>query len=187
VNTRLLGTLALIASPMMLIGGLLFDMTARDPGSEIFGLIFVLGWMCSLASLGLLKATGRGLGGKIVLIIEAVGLVLAVGNQIYGILGAADESSPLFIATDIAWPLSVTFMIVVGIASIRAGVLPGWQRYTPLLCGLAFPLLMLCILLVGQQVGGLIFAAYMLVSWGLLAYVVRSANQPHTITSFATA
>jgi hypothetical protein len=180
VNARLLGTIAFITSPMLLIASLLFDITNRDPRGEAITLLFVVGWMCSLAALWHFKATGSGVGGKLVLLIEAVGLVLAFGNQVYGIIGQTDESNVLFVITDIAWPLSVTFMLVIGIATIRAQVLSGWLRFTPLLCGFAFLLMIVALGMLGiDPLKTNIFPLYTALTWGLMAYAIRrTADQP---------
>lgn len=176
MTPRNLAIVGLIASPMMFIGSILFDAQNRDPRAETLGLIFVIGWIACLAALWQLKATGRGIGGRVVLGIEFVGTILAIGNQLYGMLGTADDTNPLFIVTDIAWPFSVTCMLVVGIAVIRAKGLPGWRRFIPLLCGFATVELAVISLLGFPSVALAVFPIYTFFAWGLMAFAILSAT-----------
>lgn len=76
---------------------------------------------------------------------------------------------------DAAWPLSHLFMIVVGIAALRAKRLTSWRRIAPLLCGLALPLFMAATVATGEGGGRYLFPTFTLVAFALLGYAVRSA------------
>lgn len=187
MNARLLSTIALITSPMLLIASMLFDITNRDTRGEAITFFFVVGWICSLIALWKLNATGSGVGGKAVLVIELIGTTLALINQVYGFTGTTNDNNLLYAITDFAWPLSVTFMIVVGIATIRAKVLPGAFRFAPLFCGFAFLLIVVLSIIGIDAVRLNLFPIYTAITWGLMAYAIRRSTDAPVTAQLATA
>ncbi len=125
-----------------------------------------------------MRATGTGKWAHTVLLIQLVGLVLAF---IFGFLEATrllGRESIIFNVTDAAWPLSMLWMIVVGITVIRAKRLSGWRRFVPLLCPFWLPIAIVGDIALGAT-GGFIGVGYAAVLWALLGYVVRSnSRQP---------
>jgi hypothetical protein len=183
MNTRLLGTLGMLGSPMLLVEGLLYRFQQRDTDQliAVLGLLFVGGWICSVLGLRTLKATGTGVLGKAVLVVQLIGLALAGLWAIIHIVNPnPDTGNILYAVADAAWPLSVIFMIVVGIATLIAKRLPGWQRLTPLLCGLALPVAILAGMVAGEQAGAVAFGIYTAVAWMLLGYAVRTSKRTAT-------
>jgi hypothetical protein len=109
------------------------------------------------------------------LIVQMAGLTLAALQQVQDfIYTSATPRTAFYAACDAAWPLSVVFMLVVGAFALAARVLAGWRRWTPLLCGLAVPLLFGVAATVGREAGILLFGVYTCVSWALLGAAVRS-------------
>jgi hypothetical protein len=106
---------------------------AGDPLVTALSLLYVLSWMCSVLGLLQLGATGTGVSGKTVLVVQLLLLSLAGIWALLILPQNPDRESLLFQATGAAWPLSHLFMAVVGIAAIRANVLSGWRRFAPLL------------------------------------------------------
>ncbi len=183
MNTRLLGTLGMLGSPMLLLEGLLYRFQQRDTDQliAVLGLLFVGGWICSVLGLRMLKATGNSMPGKAVLVVQLIGLVFAGLWAIIHIVNPnPDTDNILYGVADAAWPLSVIFMIVVGIATLIAKRLPGWHRFTPLLCGLALPVAILASMVAGEQAGEVAFGIYTAVTWGLLGYAVRTNKRTAT-------
>jgi hypothetical protein len=178
-TTRILGTIGMIASPMLFLELVLTDFDPSRIGqSSLFalgGLLFVVGWMCSAVGLWLLRATGNGIGATVLLAIQLIGLTLAGSQQVQDILGMSKET--LFYGIcDVAWPASVLFMLVIGTLVLRAKVLTGWRRFAPLFCGLTLPLFMLLMVVVGFQIGGVAFGPLTFIAWALLGYTIRTAR-----------
>jgi len=174
-----LGTLGMIGAPFLFIEGLAhgFNMTQPTPLGGFLELFYLGGWMSSIIGLGMLQATGRGKGGKIILGLQLLGLILATVFSVFNIVWPSlSPDTLLFQITDTAWPLSHTFMLVVGGAVLMARRLSGWTRFAPLACGLAVPLLMAVGMIGGEQ-AMLFFGPYTWVVFTLLGYAVRTGKQ----------
>ncbi len=104
-------------------------------------------------------------------------MTLATIFSIFNIvLPNLNPDSLLYIITDMAWPLSHTLMLVVGIAVLKAKRLSGWTRFAPLACGLAIPLLIMAALIGGRE-GIIVFGPYTWPTFTLLGYAVRTGDQ----------
>ena len=179
MNNRLLGTIAMICAPALLIEGLLVRGGENAAITGIASMVFMAGWICSNTGMRRMQAAGTGRWGRDVLLVQLVGLVLAF---LFGLIEATrllGRESLIFNVTDVAWPLSMLWMLVVGVAVIGAKRLSGWPRFVALLCPF-----WLLIAIVGDMVfgatGGLIGLAYSAVLWALLGYVVvhEDGRQP---------
>jgi len=178
MSTRLLGTLGMLGSPMLLLGALLYGFGQDNQGAATFNLLFLGGWICNVLGLRTLRATGTGVPGKAILIVQLIGLALAAVFEVMHIVDSnSNPDSLLFQLTDGAWPLSIIFMIVVGIAALRTHMLRGWLRFTPLVCGLALPFFFVLNAVAGRSVGVIVFPIYLTIAWMLLGYTVRMADQ----------
>lgn len=177
MNTRLLGALGMIGSAGLLLEGFLtgFRLQTDSPLVGVVELLYIGGWVCSIAGLYRLNATGGRAAGKALLIVQLIGLALAAGFALFAFMPNASRDSLIYNLMDAAWPLSHLFMIVVGIAALRAKRLTGWQRIAPLLCGLALPLFMAATVAVGEDAGRFLFPAFTAIAFALLGYAVRSA------------
>jgi hypothetical protein len=131
----------MLGSPMLLVEGLLFGSAGRSaaPLVALAELLYLGGWMCSAIGLRRLRATGDTSLGRVIFAIQVVGLCLAAVFTLLEAFAPGAHDSALYQITDAAWPFNHLFMIVVGIVTLRAKVWGGWQRWTPLLCGLALP------------------------------------------------
>jgi hypothetical protein len=172
VDNRVLGTIAMICAPAML--GFLLGGGENALITGIASMVFMAGWICSNIGMQRMRATGTGAWGRAVLVIQLVGLVLAF---VFGFIEATallDENNIVFVVTDLAWPLSMLWMLVVGITVIVAKRLSGWQRFVPVLCPFWLPLAALGS--VFGDVGGVIGLVYSAVLWFLLGYVVLRSD-----------
>ena len=179
LNTRLLGTLGILASPMLLLEDLLtgFQPHETDQLIGLLGVIYTTGWICSIIGLYSSKATGKSRLGKAILVIQLIGLFLAAAWAAYHMVVLNPNTDHwLYQATDIAWPLSHLFMIVVGIATLRAKTWTSWRRFTPLLGGLALPVAIMVSIVAGEEAMGIIFSVWTTVAFALLGYAVRPSN-----------
>ncbi len=178
MNNRLLGTIAMVCAPALLIEGLLLWGQENALITGIVSMVFMAGWICSNVGMQRMRAAGTGKWGHGVLVVQLVGLVLAFLFGLFEATGLLGRDSLIFNVTDAAWPLSMLWMLVVGITVIRAKRLSGWQRLVPLLCPFWLPIGIVGYTAFGVP-GGLIGLAYSAVLWALLGYVVReSSRQP---------
>jgi hypothetical protein len=158
----------------MLIEAILLRGQENPVITGIASMVFMAGWICSNIGMQRMRAAGTGAGGRAILVIQLIGVALACAFGFIEATSLLDETNIIFNVTNIAWPLSMLFMIVVGIAVLRAKRLRGWHRWVPLLCGLAFPVSIPVLALGGDEQGGLLFFTLLAVFWLLLGYVVRS-------------
>jgi len=177
VTERLLGTLGMLASPMMLVEMLFFGF--RQHGSNrvigLLGVIYTVGWFCSALGMRRSRATGDTALSKGVFVLQLVGLVLAFFWSLQELIHTGVDKSGLFYGvTDAAWPLSHLFMLVIGILTVRAGVWEGWRRFAPLLVGLALPAAIAAASVFGMAEMGITFAVMTTAGFFALGYSVRT-------------
>lgn len=177
-TNRLLGLLCLIGAPMLLIQFIL------NPGGEtqlttsgriiaFLGVLYMGGWLAGAIGMRKLRVTGNGSGSKIVFIIQAIGLSLATIFSVLDTLGFNHENGGLiFLITDLAYPFSHLFMIVVGIMTFRAGGWKGLPGIAPLLVGIAFPLTIALAALVGMPIGVLLFGGLTTIGLSVIGYTI---------------
>ena len=185
MNNRLLGTIAMICAPALLIERLLLGGQENASITGIASMVFMAGWICSNIGMWRMQATGISRWGHAVLLIQLVGLVLAFMFGLFEATGLLGSESLVFNVTDAAWPLSMLWMLVVGITVIWAKRLLGWQRFVPLLCPFWLLIALFLSLAFGDAVGVIVGFGYAAVLWALLGYVVvRSySRQPATLTA----
>lgn len=181
ITPRLLGTVGMIGAPFLMLESVshyFLNITGSSPLGGFLELFYLGGWISSVIGLGMLQATGRGKAGKIILGLQLLGLTLATIFSLFNIfLPDLNPDSVIFQITDLAWPLSHTFMLVVGSAALITKRLSGWTRFAPLACGLAVPLLMAVMMIGGEQVALLFFGPYTWVMFTLLGYAVRNGKE----------
>lgn len=124
-----------------------------------------------------MQAAGAGKWGRAVLLIQLVGLVLAFAFGFFEATGLLSRESIIFNVTDVAWPLSMLWMLVVGGVVIRANRLPGWQRSVPLLCPFWLLVAILGSMAFGDAAGGFLGFGYATVLWILLGYIVFDGRE----------
>lgn len=178
MNNWLLGTIAIICAPALLIEELLLRGQENAPITGIASMLFMAGWICSNIGMWRMRVTGTGKCGRAVLLVQLVGLVLAFMFGLFEATGLLDRESIIFNVTDAAWPLSMLWMIVVGVTVIVANRLSGWQRFVPLLCPLWLPIAITLSIALGDTVGGIVGFGYAAVLWDLLGYVVVRSDSP---------
>lgn len=179
VTNRVLGTLGMLAGPMMLAEMLIFGFTQHGSNHLIgvLGTVYVAGWICSAVGMRRARVTGDGALGKGAFVVQIAGLLLAFLWSVQEIVySGADRSGIFYGVTDAAWPLSHLFMLVVGALTLRAGVWKGWRRFAPLVVGLALPAGIAAASAVGQQAMGIAFGSMTAVGFLALGYAVRAES-----------
>ena len=176
LSTRLLGTIGMVGAPMLLLAFFLYalgDGAAAYVASAL-GMLYLIGWGASAIGMRRLRVTGTGATAKVVFVVQLVGLSLALVFNALEIM-RANPDTLLFRVTDLAWPASHVFMLVVGALVMATRVWRGWRSVTPILCGLALPVFFAARPLLGGEVGGLIFGVLTAASFTLLGYAVRTS------------
>src|SRR3712207_2125737 len=138
MDNRVLGVIGMICAPAML--GFLLGGEENALITGIASMVFMAGWICSNIGMQRMRATGTGTWGRAVLVIQLVGLVLAFDFGFIEATALLDENNIIWVVTDLAWPLSMLWMVVVGVTVIVAKQLSGWQRFVPVLCPVWLPL-----------------------------------------------
>lgn len=176
MNYRVLGTIAMICAPALLVEGILLRGQENALITGIASMIFVAGWICANAIMRRRRAAGTGRWGKAVLLIQLAGLAMAFAFGFFEATGLLGRDSIIFNVTDAAWPLSMLWMLVVGGTVIAAKRLTGWSRFVPFLCPFWLFLAIGAAAAFGDAAGyiGLVWSA---IFWTLLGFVLRN-NEP---------
>lgn len=183
---RLLGTVGIIAAPMMLLVGLYYyfwqiSNVKSTPMVGLLGIIYIAGWMCSAAGMRWLGVTGTGTLSTVAFVVQMIGLALAGAFSLqemfrFGFL----EGSSFSTITDAAWPLSHLFMLVIGGLVVNAGVWKGWRRAAPFVCGLALPPFFAAMAAGVPAVGFVLFPVLTAIGFSMLGYAVRTSGEAGT-------
>jgi hypothetical protein len=180
-SIRALGIIGMIGSPALLIEKLLSTYTYQGEIQNsrfvgLLGIIYIIGWACSLIGLRRLKVLGKNVTGRILFFMQFAGVSLAVTQSVMEIANPnPTDPNLLFQIADAAWPLSHLFMIVVGIYVLASGVWKGWRSVTPLLCGLALPTFFALAALGARNIGGYVFGLATTITFMLLGNAVRTS------------
>jgi hypothetical protein len=175
MNDRTLGNIAMICAPALLVEALLTGGGERPLVIGLASMVFMAGWICSNTVMRRTRAAGTGGWGRAVLLVQLVGLVLACLFGFFEATGLLGRDDLAFNVMDAAWPLSMLWMLVVGVTVVFAGRMPGWRRFAPLLCGLWLPLGIPLQAVLGGQTGSIMFGVSA-VFWVLLGYAVRGGR-----------
>lgn len=176
MNDQTLGNIAMICAPALLVEALLTNGEERPLVIGLASMVFMAGWICANTVMRRTRAAGTGRWGRAVLLVQLVGLVLACLFGFFEATGLIGDDNAVFVATDLAWPLSMLWMLVVGITVVVAKRMSGWRRFAPLLCGLWLPLGIPFQAVLGEQTGSIMFGVSA-VLWLLLGYAVRGGGQ----------
>ena len=177
MNDRILGTIAMVCAPALLIEELLRQGQENALITGVASMVFMAGWICSNTGMRRMRAAGAGKWGRAVLQIQLVGLVLAFMFGFFKATGLLGRESIVFNITDAAWPLSMLWMLVVGITVIRARRLSGWRRFVPVLCPFWLLIAIVGSMAFGDTAGGFLGFGYAAVLWVLLGYIVRGGSR----------
>ncbi len=177
MNDRILGTIAMICAPALLIEVLILRGQENDLIVGIASMVFMAGWICSNTAMRRMRAAGTGKWGRAVLLIQLIGLVLAFMFGFFEATSLLGGSGIILGIMDVAWPLSMLWMVVVGITVVRAGRLSEPQRFVPLLCPFWLLIAIVGSMALGDTVGEIAGFGYAAVLWTLLGYVVRGGSR----------
>lgn len=137
-----LGTMGMLASPMMLVEGIRFrfGQSEMDVWTGLGGVVYMLGALASVVGLRLVRASGNGRIATGLFATQVALLAAAMyWSATYVVGGTLVHGTIVSRVTDVAWPLSHLSMLVLGTLMIRARRLEGWRRLPALAIGVALP------------------------------------------------
>ncbi len=177
ISNRTLGALGMILSPMLAFGWLFHAPHPDQPpayrlGACGGGFLFLVGARARATAMRRLRVTGSGTGAKVLYVVQAIGLFLAMWFDILEYAAPQLRQTTLFFLTDMAYPFSHMLMIIVGIAVIRAGVWRGWRRSGAFLVGLALPFFLALMAVVGHANASFVFPSMVTTGFFLLGLAV---------------
>jgi hypothetical protein len=185
ITNRTLGAVGMILSPMLVFGWLFHAPQPDQPPAYPFwaslgGFLYLLGATASATAMRNLRVTGSGTGAKVLYVVQAVGLFLAMWFDILGYAAPLLRETTLFFITDMAYPFSHMLMNIVGIAIIRGGEWRGWRRIPAFLVGLALPSFFGLMAIVGHEKAGFIFPLMVTTGFftlGLAVFTTKSDKE----------
>ena len=173
MNNQTLGTIAMICAPAMLVGELLIRGGENAAVTGVAGMVFMAGWLCSNTAMRRMRAAGTGSWGRAVLLVQAVGLVLAFMSGFFEATGLLGGGSIVFGVMDAVWPLRLLWMLVVGATVVAAKRLTGWRRFVPLVCPFWLLIGLAATPVLGEDTVGIVAFGLTAIFWTALGYVVR--------------
>jgi hypothetical protein len=188
MRTSTLGILGMIGSPFLLAGIIVngFNPNLNSIQMAACNLVYMSCWMCSVAGLWRLKATGESKWGKIVFAIQILFLLLANTSNVYELLQIGSNST-IYKIVEPFWPVSNLFMLVTGITVARAGILKGWKRYITAVVGMWLPVGATLMLIFSRTPATLIASGvYSTITWSLLGLCIyltgKESREEETLT-----
>ncbi len=167
---RLMGGLALAGGLCYIVAGVIISMTGDDSNqiANALSIIWALGAICGLIGIGLLGAVGRGVFGRVALVVATLAYALAALDAILIVAGVfAIEDSPLFVVSRLG---TLVGMLLVGIATVVARRWPGWRRFSPFALLLALPVAIAFGVLTGIEM----IVPFIGLAWALIGYAIWS-------------
>jgi hypothetical protein len=177
MNYKLAGIISILCAPFLYVNFLTSERNHLTWWTGMYGMIYMIGWICSLIALQRMEILGKSKFAKVAFIIQYVLLAGAQCWNIWVIVGPS-YGNVLYNIFDICWPLSNIWMLVIGIATVRAKRLQGWKRFVPLVVGLWFPLMVVPAITIGAMSS--IAGPYSAVAFGLLGLVVFQRGEERT-------
>ncbi len=139
LDLRLLGLTTAICAPAMFIETLRHVRNGpEDVLSHVLYGLFSFGWLCALLGLRQLRAAGAGKFGRGLVTVAVVTGTLAIGQTFMDLLHVP-RSQPLYMVTDLAWPVTMLLTFIISIAALFARTLPAWGRAVLLFCSMSLP------------------------------------------------
>jgi hypothetical protein len=146
----------------------------------VFSLMFMTGVALIVTALIACSPSPLGRKGRHLLYVEAAMVALA-GMWSVAIIadpGLSDSSNPLLIIGDGAWPIHQAFMLIVGIAGLRARRWPSPERYA--LFGPFFSVV--CLMAAWTAGADLLAAVFLSAGWASVGVGILSLTRERALT-----
>lgn len=174
MNNKTLGIIGILCAPFLCISTFLDDLEAVPWTSGLHGLIYMIGWACSIIAL-----YRDGAVDKTIFSIQMIFLFIA---QVWNIMVIFDAPrTNAWYLLDTFWPLSNLCMIAVGVSVIIRKRIHGWKRYIPLIAGLWLPYTFGMFQLLGGKIPAIPYVGlYSAIAWILLGIVAYTTGIKRT-------
>ena len=182
MKNKTLGIIGLFGAPFLLIGFTLehiYPHLADSWFTGFWGLMYMIGWTSSIIGLQRMEATGTSAGGKAILWIVHISLLLANVSNLIQLLSPHNKPD-WFFYIDLFWPLSNLLMLVVGFACLSAKRIKIEQRYIPMVVGLWLPFSLPFWKINGSTSAMIVSGVYSAIAWSLLAAMVMKMDEEKT-------
>ena len=133
--------------------------------------LFQVGLVCMIVTMRATDAAGTSRWGRAVLGIEMLLLAPAIAWTVPFLIDADRPHEGVLVILDLFWPLSIVWLIPVGITVARAHRWPTPARWLPLLASLLIPVDIVASL-AGEQGALVIGSTYMAVTYGALGILI---------------
>ena len=148
------------------------------PADSLLGAAYIAGWICTALGLRRLGVLGSGTMAGILSAVQLAGLLFAeLWCWLLLLEPLAGHDNLVLWISDAAWPVSHLYMLVIGVAVLKANVWRGWRRFVPLGCGFASIAVVAAGEIAGRSVMEWTFGIYTASAWTLLGYAVRTGGQ----------
>ena len=175
-STKTLGALGIAGAPFLFLEMNAYD-NANTRLTGVYDLLYMIGWMCSIAALLRLRAAGSKKWGIAVFYIQLFFLALANISNVWVIIHP-NSGSGLYRVLDLFWPISNVWMLACGITIIVNAGLQGWRRYVVLLAGIWLPITMLTGMTAGKSlVTFYISGLYSVITWAFMGWAVFTMDR----------
>lgn len=178
-SVKLLGGIALIGAPMLLLSFLLGATDSDKPKTitdqliSITGVLYMIGWIAGAIGMRELRLIGQGIGSKVVFVVQVALLGMGLIFSVMETMGYSTVNGGLvFKITDVGYPLGHLWMIVVGITVLLAKTWSGPSKFAPLLVGVALPVSVLLGIRTGSGVGLILFGIMTMVGFGIIGFTL---------------
>jgi hypothetical protein len=185
MSTRLLGTLCIIGSVIVLLDALRQSASGTN-GFDTIALLansaWAIGGIAVLVGMIQLNAVGPNTVVRALAFVPIIGFVLLILANIIQLAGmVTTENNTL---AGIGWLAQMAGMVLVGILTIAAKTWSGWQRFIPLLTVVIAPVSFG----IGSAIGNLTLGTVIVwVFWMLLGYIVATAEPARAWSQSAAA
>jgi len=176
MNTRLLGILSMLGGASLSIIeirhvmlGTILNGTTIDRPDEILYALWSIGAACAFWAIYALAVTGSNKVMRLVPFIAIAGFVVLFIGSVMEALGLVTPmTDPL---AGIGFILILAGTLLTAILVLITRTWAGWRKFTPLICLLSIPVMILLSMVVGE-VATVLFG----LSWVLLGYAVFTSN-----------
>jgi cytochrome bd-type quinol oxidase subunit 2 len=139
-------------------------------------LAFQLALLCLIAALWVTEATGIGRWGRAALSVQLVLVLLAIGWTMPHIFDPNMADEGMIVALDTAWPLSMLWLVVLGITVARARRWVGTLRWATLVASLWFPVAILATA-AGEWPGLVVSSLWLVAGYGVLGALLMRGRE----------
>lgn len=179
-RVRALGLVTMLGAPAILAeaarhGFQTMPNEQTDALGAVLYALFSVGWLAAVVALRSLGAAGRGRWGRALGVLPIVTVSLAIGQSAMDLL-RVPVTNPLYVVTDLAWPLSMVLTFALSVVALFQRHLTAGLRLAPLACGISLPVAIVMIVLTGSELPQWLFAWHTALGWFALGLAIFTSG-----------